>query len=82
MTGREGGTGRERGREGVSALLYYANLPNWFEVYCVKLVVSIPHAGPCTLHIKPQLLSLHTISDKKQWKRLAARLADFLQNIQ
>ena len=34
------------------------------------------------LHIKPKLLSPHTISDKKQWKRLAARLADFLQNIQ
>jgi len=30
----------------------------------------------------PQLSSPHTISDKKQWKRLAARLADFLQNIQ
>ena len=51
----EGVTGRERGRDGVGALLYYANLPNWFEVYCLKLVVSIPHAGPCTLHIKPQL---------------------------
>jgi len=46
--GREVRTGRERGRDGVSALLYYANLPNWFEVYCLKLVVSISHAGPCT----------------------------------
>jgi len=31
----QGGTRRERGRDGVSALLYYANLPNWFEVYCL-----------------------------------------------
>ena len=38
--------------EGVSTLLYYAKLPNWFEVYCVKLVVSIPHTCPCTLQIK------------------------------
>jgi len=57
--------GKEKGREGVSALLYYVNLLNWFEVYCVKLVVSISHDGPCILHFKVLHYLTRIIEDER-----------------